>query len=216
MAFAVEAVAISREPDMLELGLKVRGFSFRTQVATEMLVSILILARLWQRMLQSTDQRRCRTISCVASTASRGRCARSSYGHATNQDRHPAAPKVGVRRRQKRGRGVGLRPAGDCLWPTSKRSWNNHQLGMRELLDVARLRRKDPFHQADEAELKAAVARIAGPAGWYVVAGWAPEDVDFRVYRFATAAQAAAVQHWIAESGIETWPAPEPYRGPQL
>jgi hypothetical protein len=31
-----------------------------------------------------------------------------------------------------------------------------------------------------------------------------------------TAAEAEAMQRWIAESGIETRPAPEPYRGPML
>lgn len=97
-----------------------------------------------------------------------------------------------------------------------KRSWNSHQIRMRELPHVARLHRTEPLRQADEAELKAAADRIAGPAGWYAVAGWAPADVDFRLYRFATATEAEAMQRWIAESGIETRPAPEPYRGPVL
>ncbi len=97
-----------------------------------------------------------------------------------------------------------------------KRSENSHQIQMRKLPHVARLHRVEPFRLADEAELKAAADRVAGPAGWYAVAGWAPVDVDFRLYRFATAAEAEAMQHWIVESGIETRPAPEPYRGPML
>ena len=97
-----------------------------------------------------------------------------------------------------------------------KRSLNSHQIRMRELPHVARLHRKEPFRQADEAELKAAADRIAGPKGWAAVAGWAPADVDFRIYHFATAAEAEAMQRWITESGIETRPAPAPYRGPML
>ncbi len=56
----------------------------------------------------------------------------------------------------------------------------------------------------------------AGPAGWTALAGWAPADVDFRLYRFATAAEAEALQRSIAVSGIETRPASERYRGPML
>lgn len=100
--------------------------------------------------------------------------------------------------------------------PRPKRGWNGHQLRMRELPHVARMHRAEPFRLADESEIDAAVDRIAGPAGCYVIAGWAPADVDFRLYRFATAAEAEAMQRWILESGIETRPAPEPYRGPQL
>ena len=87
---------------------------------------------------------------------------------------------------------------------------------MKALPHVACLHRVEPLRLADEAELKDAANRIAGPAGWYAVAGWAPADVDFRLYRFATAAEAEAMQQWIAESGIETWPGPEPYRGRML
>ncbi|TAJ87275.1 MAG: hypothetical protein EPO41_23325 [Reyranella sp.] len=97
-----------------------------------------------------------------------------------------------------------------------KRSWNSHQIRMRELPHIARLHRTEPFRSADAAEMKAAADRIAGPAGWYAVAGWLPADVDFKLIHFATPAEAEAMQRWIAESGIETRPAPEPYRGPQL
>lgn len=97
-----------------------------------------------------------------------------------------------------------------------KRSWNSHQIRMRELPHIARLHRVERFREADRAELKAAADRIAGSAGWYSVAGWATADVDFKLIHFATAAEAEEMQRWIAESGIETRPAPEPYRGPML
>lgn len=98
----------------------------------------------------------------------------------------------------------------------SKRGLNSHQRRVRALPHVARLHRTTPFRQADEAEIDAAADRIAGPAGWYAVAGWAPADVGFRLIRFTTAAEAEAMQRWIADSGIETRPAPDPYRGRQL
>jgi hypothetical protein len=97
-----------------------------------------------------------------------------------------------------------------------RRSTNSHVARVKELPHVARLHRVDPFRQADEAELKAAADRIAGPKGWESVAGWAPADVDFKLIHFVTPAEADAMQRWIAESGIETRPAPEPYQGPQL
>ncbi|MFN4017499.1 MAG: hypothetical protein ACK4JB_19320 [Reyranella sp.] len=97
-----------------------------------------------------------------------------------------------------------------------RRSTNSHAARVKALPHVARLHRAEPFRQADEADVKAAADRIAGPAGWCAVAGWAPADVDHRLYRFATAAEAEAMQLWIAESGIETRPAPERYRGPML
>ncbi len=97
-----------------------------------------------------------------------------------------------------------------------KRSWNSHQLRMRELPFAARMLRSKPFRSIDDAEWKTAADRFAGPAGWCAVAGWAPADVGFKLIHFATAAEAEAMQRWIAESGIETRPAPEPNRGPQL
>lgn len=87
---------------------------------------------------------------------------------------------------------------------------------MRELPHVARLHRAEPFLQADKAHLEAVADRIAGPKGWESVAGWAPADVDFTLIHFATPEEAEAMQPWIAACGIETRPAPEPYRGPQL
>lgn len=98
----------------------------------------------------------------------------------------------------------------------SRRSTNSHAARVRALPHIARLHRVEPFRQADEAELKAAADRIAGPTGWGAVAGCAPADVDFRLYHFATAAEAEAMQRWIVYSGIETRSAPEPYQGPML
>jgi hypothetical protein len=97
-----------------------------------------------------------------------------------------------------------------------RRSTNSHAALVRALPHVARLHRVEPFRLADEAELRAAADRFAGPAGWCAVAGWAPADVDFKLIHFATPPEAEAMQRWIAESGIETRPAPQPYRGPQL
>ena len=77
------------------------------------------------------------------------------------------------------------------------------------------MRRQEPFREADKAEWHAAAGRIAGPAGWYSVAG-THADWSCKLIHFATAAEAEAMQRWIAESGIETRPGPEPYRGPQL
>lgn len=98
----------------------------------------------------------------------------------------------------------------------ARRSTSTHAARVKSLPHIARLHRAEPLRQADEADLKAAADRIAGPAGWYAVAGWLPADVDCRLYRFATATEAEAMQRWIAESGIEARPAPEPYKGPQL
>ena len=98
----------------------------------------------------------------------------------------------------------------------ARRSPNSHQLRMRELPHAARLHCKEPFRLADNADWKAAADRIAGPAGWYSMAGWAPEDVDCKLIRFATAAEAEAMQRWIAESGIETRPAPGRVAGDSL
>lgn len=96
-----------------------------------------------------------------------------------------------------------------------KRGWNSHQMRLRALPHVARMRRDQPFREADKAEWHAAADRIAGPAGWYSVAG-THADWDCRLIHFATAAEAEAMQRWIAESGIETRPVPDPYSGPQL
>jgi len=88
----------------------------------------------------------------------------------------------------------------------ARRSTNTHAARIRDLPHVARMRREEPFLSDDAAEWKSAADRIAGPAGWYSMAGWAPADVDCKLIHFATAAEAEAMEHWIAESGIETRP----------
>lgn len=97
-----------------------------------------------------------------------------------------------------------------------RRSTNSDAACIKELPHVARLHRVEPFRLADEAELRAAADRLAGPAGWLAVAGWSPADVDFKLVHFATLAEAKAMRRWIAQSGIESRPAPEAYHGPQL
>ncbi|WP_428681266.1 hypothetical protein [Reyranella sp.] len=57
--------------------------------------------------------------------------------------------------------------------------------------------------------------RITGPAGWYWVAGMRA-DWGCELIQFAMETAAKAMQRWIAESGIETRPAPGSYNGPQL
>lgn len=98
----------------------------------------------------------------------------------------------------------------------ARRSTNSHAARLKALPFRARLYRREPYRTADELEIKAAATRIAGPTGWCATAGWSPADVGFRLIHFASQAEAEAMQRWIAESGIETRPAPEPYRGPQL
>lgn len=97
------------------------------------------------------------------------------------------------------------------------RSPNSHELKKRAFSFTARLQREEPLRSADDAEWRATADRIAGgSARWYSWAGWAPADVGFKLIGFAAKAEAEAMQRWIAESGIETRPAPSSYRGPQL
>lgn len=98
----------------------------------------------------------------------------------------------------------------------AKRSPNSHQIRLRELPVAARLHRVDPFRTADRAEIEAAAERIAGPRGWHSYAGWHPADVDHKLILFETREDAAAMQCWIAVSGIKTRPAPERCDVPQL
>ena len=97
----------------------------------------------------------------------------------------------------------------------SKRSWNSHQLRLKELPHFSRLRREEPFLEADWTEWHAAAGRIAGPACWYSVAG-IRADWGCELIHFATKNEAEQVQRWIAESGIETRPAPDAYRAAAL
>lgn len=97
----------------------------------------------------------------------------------------------------------------------ARRSPNSHQLRLRALPHFARMRREEPLREADRAEWHAAADRIAGPGGWYSVAG-THADWACKLIHFATAAEAEAMQCWITESGIETRPAPGAYQGRQL
>jgi hypothetical protein len=97
-----------------------------------------------------------------------------------------------------------------------KRSWNSHELKTRAFPFVAKLRRDEPFRSADAAEWKAEADRIGGgPDRWYSWAGW-KRDYGRKLIGFATPAEADEMQRWIAESGIETRPAPERLEQPQL
>ena len=113
------------------------------------------------------------------------------------------------------GGGAWGRSQPEIAMPRPKRNWNSHQLRLRALPHVARLHREEPFPEADKAEWHTAAARIAGPAGWHSVAGMRG-DWNCKLIHFATQAEAETMQRWIAESGIETRPAPERYAGPQL
>lgn len=98
----------------------------------------------------------------------------------------------------------------------ARRSTNSHAARVQQLPFFARLKREEPLKAADEAELTAAADRIAGPIGWYAMAGSRRADIDCKLVRFASQAEADEMQRWIAESGIETRPAPARYDGPQL
>ena len=96
-----------------------------------------------------------------------------------------------------------------------RRSTNGHQEKINQLPFFARLRREEPFRPADDRELREAAERIAGPTGWYSHQGGRGEW-EVKYFRFGTPAEAAAMQRWIAESGIERRPAPPKYEGPML
>lgn len=100
--------------------------------------------------------------------------------------------------------------------PRPKRNWNSHQIRVRELPFVARLKRWRPFRSADKDELHAAADRLAGPRGWYAYSSSKPADIDHTLFLFETKDEADAMQRWIAESGIETRPEPERFAMPQL
>lgn len=95
------------------------------------------------------------------------------------------------------------------------RSTNSHQEKLKRLPFFARLCREDPMHPADRRELEQAAGRIAGPTGWYAIAG-RRKDADCTLLHFATQFEAEEMQRWIDESGIEKRPAPPAYDGPQL
>jgi hypothetical protein len=96
-----------------------------------------------------------------------------------------------------------------------QRSSNSHQIELAARPFVARLRREDPFRLEDDRAWRAAADRIAGPTGWYARAGRLA-DAGCKLIHFATPLEADDMQRWIAESGIETRPAPPKYDGPML
>ena len=96
-----------------------------------------------------------------------------------------------------------------------QRSHNSHQLALKARPFFARLRREEPFRSADDREWRDAADRIAGPIGWYARAGRF-DDAGCRLIHFATPLEADEMQRWIAESGIETRPAPPKYDGTML
>lgn len=95
------------------------------------------------------------------------------------------------------------------------RSKNSHREKLDRLPFFARLRREEPMYAADGRELDQAADRIAGPTGWYAIAGRLKE-ADCKLIHFATQYEAEEMQRWIDESGIENRPAPPRYDGPQL
>ncbi len=97
----------------------------------------------------------------------------------------------------------------------ARRSTNSHAEKVKRLPFVAKLRREPPFSSADERELKEAANNIAGPTGWYSMAGFRG-DKCARLYRFATMSGADDMQRWIDASGIEDRPPPKAWDGPKL
>lgn len=64
----------------------------------------------------------------------------------------------------------------------------------RRMPFVPKIRRDDPFRQADRQEIDAMIRRIAASAETFVIAG-SRADADFRLYHFTTWAKACAMQH---------------------
>lgn len=79
----------------------------------------------------------------------------------------------------------------------------------RRMPFVAKIKREDQWHSADSAEIHAMCKRIAASAEFCSFAGWAREDVGFKVIHFTTWAKARAMQHWIDRSGIAHRPVPK-------
>jgi hypothetical protein len=97
-----------------------------------------------------------------------------------------------------------------------RRSTNAFAAMQRRLPHKALLHREGPFRRVDSEELEAACRRIADGAEYLTFAGRRGAEIDCKVICFDTAEKAQAMQAWIAESGIETRPAPMPFPGPQL
>ena len=97
-----------------------------------------------------------------------------------------------------------------------RRSTNAFAAMQRRLPHKALLHREGPFRRVDSEELEAACRRIADGAEYLTYAGGRGPEIDCKVICFDTAEKAQAMQAWIAESDIETRPAPMPFPGPQL
>jgi hypothetical protein len=97
-----------------------------------------------------------------------------------------------------------------------RRSTNAFAQKQRRFPHKALLRREAPFGRADSEELEAACRRIADGAEYLTYGGSRSAEIDCKVICFDTAEKAQVMQAWIAESGIETRPAPMPFPGPQL
>jgi hypothetical protein len=81
---------------------------------------------------------------------------------------------------------------------------------LRSLPYRALLRREEPFRRTDEEEIKATCNRIARGGKWLVYAGNRGIENGCRVFAFDTPEKAQAMQAWIAASGVESRPRPEP------
>ena len=85
----------------------------------------------------------------------------------------------------------------------------------RRMPFVAKIKRDDPFREADAREIEAMIRRIAAAGEHFSLAGWR-EDAGYRLYYFQTWAKARVMQHWIDRSGIANRPMPGRWNGPQL
>lgn len=92
---------------------------------------------------------------------------------------------------------------------------DTYRIKRRRMPYVAKIRRDDPFREADRREIDAMVKRIAAAGEHFAIAG-SREDAGYRLHHFATWAKARAMQHWIDRSGIAHRPMPGSFQGPQL
>jgi hypothetical protein len=81
---------------------------------------------------------------------------------------------------------------------------------LRSLPYKALLKREEPFRRTDEEEIKATCNEIARSGKWLAYAGNRGIENGCRVFAFDTPEKAQAMQAWIATSGIESRPRPEP------
>ena len=91
-----------------------------------------------------------------------------------------------------------------------RRRHNPFASELRLLPHRALLRREEPFRGLDEEEVKMTCNRIAQGAKWLAYAGSRGIENGCRVFAFDTPEKAQAMQAWIATSGVESRPHPEP------